>query len=117
MRGFDSVAVKAIRRTGENSFEAAFSVPERASYFNLHFDRFKLLPAVAEIDIVINLLAAATVREYALLSIKSAKFVSPIRPNDECILSLSLEGDTLSFNIAKPDGEKFSFGKLKVAAL
>ena len=117
MRGFDSVSVKAIRQTGDGSFEAEFSVPEAASYYNIHFDRFKLLPAVAEIDIVMNILVAATGSEHVLLSIKAAKFVSPIRPDDECVLSLALEESALSFTLSRPDGEKLSFGKLKVAAL
>jgi uncharacterized membrane protein/3-hydroxymyristoyl/3-hydroxydecanoyl-(acyl carrier protein) dehydratase len=107
-----------------SSVKAAFCVPEESDYFDGHFPDFKLLPAVAQVDIVLRLVrryldCACVVRE-----IKRLKFQQMIRPGTPLAAEISFrevgEGAKglrlLNWTITSPDGETvYSTGSVDCA--
>lgn len=74
-------------------------------YFEGHFDNFKLLPALIQIHLVVELYKQYSLENLTPLKIQSLKFVKPICPNS-CV-NLSIKKDeskkSLSFSFTVRD--------------
>jgi acyl-coenzyme A synthetase/AMP-(fatty) acid ligase len=92
-----------------------FSVPANSDYFNGHFEKFPLLPAVVQVDIAIRQAALHFDASLCLSRILKAKFMKPIFPEKPLKLELSLNEseNKLSFNFLDAENNKpYSSGTL-----
>lgn len=79
--------------------------PENYRYFNGHFPNYKLLPAVVQMDWVINQLNKKHSEHLYLISIKRFKLKSPIFPETKVNLTLNFnkESGALSFSYSNAE--------------
>jgi 3-hydroxymyristoyl/3-hydroxydecanoyl-(acyl carrier protein) dehydratase len=98
-----------------NSLTVEFSVPAASHYFDGHFPEFHLLPAVAQIDIVVNLARRYLARDLKITGSRRVKFSDMIRPGMPLRAELTLKGNSLRFAIKSADGgSAYSGGALLV---
>ena len=53
-KGFGNIKADKIIEKNENSVSLIFTIPKDSLYFDGHFPDYPILPAVAQIDIVVN---------------------------------------------------------------
>ena len=113
--GFDSVkGVKLLERTG-NSVSVEFSVPPASPYFDGHFPEFSLLPAVAQMELIIRIAAEYLGTGIDIFEMRRIKFTKFILPNTLLLLRLE-KGEKLQFKITSPiDGSLYSSGILAIS--
>ena len=102
----------------ENSVCLEFSVPDTSPYFDGHFPEFPILPAVAQVDLILRFAVQYLETGNELLEIRRIKFSNLIRPFTPLLLSLEKNGSTISFRMTSPvsQGEiVYSLGSLKLA--
>jgi acyl-coenzyme A synthetase/AMP-(fatty) acid ligase/uncharacterized membrane protein len=82
-----------------------FSVPEESDYFNGHFPEIKILPAVAQAEIVIRFAARFFKCGIGAAKLKKLKFINIIQPEDRVRLELLYkeEARRLSFTMTGAD--------------
>jgi len=116
MAGFDSVTLRERREEGEGICSFIFSVPPESTYFKDHFESFRILPAVAEIDIAVNFASMILGKRPEVTEIRNAKLKKPIFPSKEikCTLNLSEEGK-MSFSFRSEKGTLLSEGSMEYA--
>lgn len=102
---------KIISRT-EDSVELEFLIPAECDFFDGHFPEFKLLPAVAQIQIVTRFASEYFDVPCTVSRAKRLKFLSPVLPDTNVCLSLSVEKEkkSVSFSFMKKDAGCFSTG-------
>lgn len=71
-----------------NKVSAKWYISPELPYFEGHFPKNPVLPAVAVLDLAVELLSSSLGMPIRFKSIGSAKFLEPIKPND--ILSIEL---------------------------
>lgn len=98
--------------TTDDGLVAVLSVCEESPYYNVHFEGFKLLPAVAQIDIVTRMIRRSLSPDFIPTSIPKTKFSKPIRPNMEVKLSITKVGDVYNFSFQDMDGKICAKGRL-----
>ncbi len=74
---------------GENKISLQFIIPETSDFFDGHFPEFKLLPAVAQFEIITRFSRKYFKTQRYIPSIKRIKFSAPIRPNSSIRLDLT----------------------------
>jgi 3-hydroxymyristoyl/3-hydroxydecanoyl-(acyl carrier protein) dehydratase len=76
-------------------------------YFDGHFPDFKLLPAVAQVEIVVRLAAKYFDSGIFIQKSKRIKFSNFIQPGSPVYVSLSYkkESETLNFSMKNPAGD------------
>ena len=84
---------KIVEKT-ENAVTLEFLIPESSDFFDGHFPEFKLLPAVAQFEIVTRFSRKYFGTDRAVPTIRRIKFSNPIRPETH----LHLE---IKYNVAK----------------
>jgi len=92
-----------------------FSVPANSDYFNGHFEKFPLLPAVVQVDMAIRQAALHFDSSLFLNRILKAKFMKPILPEAPLKLELAYTDseNKLSFNFFNAeDGSHYSSGTI-----
>ena len=100
----------------ENSVALEFSVPDVSPYFDGHFPDFSILPAVAQVDLILRLSSRYLGIGVGLSEIRRIKFSSLIRPFTPLFLFLEKNGETISFKMTSPDRQTvYSLGTLKSA--
>ena len=72
----------------ENKISLEFTIPETSDFFDGHFPEFKLLPAVAQFEIITRFSRKYFKTQRYVPSIKRIKFSAPIRPNSKIQLDL-----------------------------
>jgi acyl-CoA synthetase (AMP-forming)/AMP-acid ligase II/3-hydroxymyristoyl/3-hydroxydecanoyl-(acyl carrier protein) dehydratase len=105
---------KIIEKT-DTSLIVSFTVPAESPYFDGHFPEFKLLPAAAQIAIIIHMLSRHFAGRFLVREIKRVKFQDMIRPGASLVLSFSFKKETgaLSFSITGSGGKPaYSSGSL-----
>lgn len=82
--------------------ELLFSVPADSDYFDGHFPDFKLLPAVAQFDIISRFARRYFGISHYIPRIRRVKFSSPVYPGSRVRLTMRLdrEKSSLSFELA-----------------
>ncbi|MCL1928059.1 MAG: hydroxymyristoyl-ACP dehydratase [Treponema sp.] len=101
----------------ENSVALEFSVPDTSPYFDGHFPEFPILPAVAQVDLILRFASQYLGTGIVLPEIRRIKFSSLIRPFTHLFLSLEKNGTTISFRMTSPDRQVvYSLGTLKITA-
>ena len=88
----------------EDSFvELEFRIREDSDYFDGHFPDFKLLPAVAQMDIISRFARRQLGISHFIPRIRRIKFSSPIYPGDRLRLKLQLDRQRSSISFELRD--------------
>ena len=102
-KGFGNLKADKIIEKNENTVNLIFTIPQDCLYFDGHFPDYPILPAVAQIDIVMNFASEYLGTSIAILQIKRAKFLKIITPALTLLLKLEKKDNTLNFKITSPD--------------
>ena len=102
----------------ENSVSLEFSIPESSDFFDGHFPEFKLLPAVAQFEVVTRFSRKYFNTQRYVPAIKRIKFSNPIRPDTNVHLDLEYRAEkrSVSFSMQDADieGKVYSSGSFSV---
>lgn len=108
---------KIVEKKG-NSVSLEFSIPESSDFFDGHFPEFKLLPAVAQFEVVTRFSRKYFNTQRYVPAIKRIKFSNPIRPDTNVHLDLEYraEKSSVSFSMQDADieGKVYSSGSFSV---
>ena len=98
------------RRENDKNLEVELEVfiPETSDYFDGHFPDFKLLPAVAQIDLVAHFAERYFGTTLSTPDIKRFKFSDKLLPNSTVVFKLKFEGEKckVTFEISDFTGSK-----------
>lgn len=98
----------------EDKITLEFVIPGTSDFFDGHFPEYKLLPAVAQFEVVTRFSRKYFKTQRYVPSIKRIKFSAPIRPETKVRLNLSKNTakGTVSFEIsdANVEGKVYSSG-------
>lgn len=75
--------------TSDNQIILEFKIPETSDFFDGHFPEYKLLPAVAQFELVTRFSKKYFKTQRYVPNIKRIKFSAPIRPETTVLLNLS----------------------------
>lgn len=106
-----------VERT-EDSVLLAFRIEEKCDFFDGHFPEIHLVPAVAQIDTMINLANKYLGTSRFFVSAKRIKFSAPVLPNTDLHLSMKFnkEKNAIVYKLTTAAEDKtFSSGTLAVA--
>lgn len=94
-----------ILEQSDNSISLEFVIPETSDFFDGHFPEFKLLPAVAQFEVITRFSRKYLGSQRYIPNIRRIKFSAPIRPNSKIKLDLTRNDakETISFNMADAD--------------
>lgn len=102
----------------ENSVSLEFSIPDSSDFFDGHFPEFKLLPAVAQFEVVTRFSRKYFNTQRYVPAIKRIKFSNPIRPDTNVHLDLEYRAEKSSVNFSMQDadieGKVYSSGSFSV---
>ena len=116
-KAFDNLEALEILEKNENSIKLAFLIPQTNPYFDGHFPGYPILPAVAQVDIVINFAVKHFGTSLAVSQIKRTKFTKIITPSLSLLLVIEKNNDALNFKYTSPDGnEMYSGGTIYPAS-
>jgi 3-hydroxymyristoyl/3-hydroxydecanoyl-(acyl carrier protein) dehydratase len=99
----------------DGSIELVLRFPEDSPFFDGHFPAFKLLPAVAQIDIVMRLAAERLGSSMEMEGMPRVKFQKPIVPRAEYGLRLEYDASKARIGFEYTEvaaGESCSSGKI-----
>jgi 3-hydroxymyristoyl/3-hydroxydecanoyl-(acyl carrier protein) dehydratase len=104
--------LKMKREPGTVTLKLVF--PETSDFYSGHFPAFKLLPAVAQVDMVVTLAHALLGTSQTVSRIQRTKFSYPILPNVPAILEMSYKADAgkVAFSYTLEEGRALSSGSL-----
>lgn len=100
-----------IEEQTSDMFRVRISIYEGMPYFDGHFENFKLLPAIAQVKIVLDTYRSIFSRDYSVKKLLKLKFIDMIFPNTFITLECSYLNNTLSFKMYDED-KKYSEGKI-----
>ena len=99
-----------LRRENDKNLEVELEVfiPESSDYFDGHFPDFKLLPAVAQIDLVAHFAQRYFGTALSTPDIKRFKFSDKLLPNSTVVFKIKFDGEKskVSFEISDFTGSK-----------
>lgn len=108
---------RVISRT-DNSVELEFVIPLASDFFDGHFPEYKLLPAVAQFEVITRFSRKYFGTQRYVPNIKRIKFSAPIRPDTKIHLELTFKKEKMlvSFNMMDADveGKIYSSGTFNV---
>ena len=95
-----------------------FTIPASSDFFDGHFPEYKLLPAVAQFEVVTRFSRKYFGTQRWVPSIKRIKFSAPIRPDTKIHLELTYKAEkqSVTFNLSDADveGKVYSSGTFNV---
>ena len=95
-----------------------FVIPASSDFFDGHFPEYKLLPAVAQFEVVTRFSRKYFGTQRWVPSIKRIKFSAPIRPDTTIHLELTYKAEkqSVTFNLsdANVEGKVYSSGTFNV---
>ena len=98
----------------ENSVVLEFVIPATCDFFDGHFPQYKLLPAVAQFEIITRFSRKYFSTQRYVPNIKRIKFSAPIKPDTKIHLELTYKKDkgSVTFNMsdANVEGKVYSSG-------
>ncbi len=104
----------------DNRITLEFTIPASSDFFDGHFPEYKLLPAVAQFEVITRFSRRYFGTQRFVPNIKRIKFSAPIRPDTKIRLELSYrpEKSLVQFNMADAEKEDktYSSGSFSVLA-
>ncbi|BDC94623.1 hydroxymyristoyl-ACP dehydratase [Treponema bryantii] len=103
----------------ENSVALEFVIPASSDFFDGHFPQYKLLPAVAQFEVITRFSRKYFGTQRYVPNIKRMKFSAPIKPDTKIHLELTYKKDkgTVTFNMADANVEGKVYSSGSFAAL
>ena len=101
----------------ESSVSLRVKIPAESDYFDGHFPAFKLLPAVAQIDLLAHYAQKYFGLSLSTPSIKRFKFSGKILPDTVVIFSITFDSEKrrVTFEVTDAsDGKSYSSGGYSV---
>lgn len=102
----------------EGTVVLEFVIPASSDFFDGHFPEYKLLPAVAQFEVVTRFSRKYFGTQRWVPSIKRIKFSAPIRPDTKIHLELTYKAEkqSVTFNLsdANVEGKVYSSGTFNV---
>ncbi len=102
----------------ENTIALEFVIPASSDFFDGHFPQYKLLPAVAQFEIITRFSRKYFSTQRYVPNIKRIKFSAPIKPDTKIHLELTYKKDkgSVTFNMADAnvEGKVYSSGSFAV---
>ena len=102
----------------ENAVVLEFVIPASCDFFDGHFPQYKLLPAVAQFEIITRFSRKYFSTQRYVPNIKRIKFSAPIKPDTKIHLELTYKKDkgSVTFNMsdANVEGKVYSSGSFAV---
>ncbi|MBP5519707.1 MAG: hydroxymyristoyl-ACP dehydratase [Treponema sp.] len=102
----------------ENEIVLEFVIPATSDFFDGHFPEYKLLPAVAQFEIITRFSRKYFGTQRYVPNIKRIKFSAPIRPETKIHLELTYKRDkaSVTFNMsdANVQDKVYSSGSFSV---
>ncbi|WP_022933106.1 3-hydroxyacyl-ACP dehydratase [Treponema bryantii] len=102
----------------ESKIALEFTIPATSDFFDGHFPQYKLLPAVAQFEIITRFSRKYFSTQRYVPNIKRIKFSAPIKPDTKIHLELTYKRDksSVSFNMADAnvEGKVYSSGSFAV---
>jgi uncharacterized membrane protein/acyl-CoA synthetase (AMP-forming)/AMP-acid ligase II len=102
--GFAGLGAERVIEKSENSVILEFSIPDTCLYFDGHFPGHPVLPAVAQMEMIVRFASRYLETGIAVSQIRRIKFVNLIKPLTTILLKLEKDKDALVFNLGSPDG-------------
>lgn len=113
-----SIVDEKIVSQNENELSLSFLIPTTSDFFDGHFPQYKLLPAVAQFDLVTRFAKKYFGTERYVPHINRIKFSAPIRPETTILLVMNrnLNKNTITYTIsdANVSGKVYSTGTFEV---
>lgn len=108
---FHSITDEKILEQEDNKIALEFKIPEESDFFDGHFPEFKLLPAVAQFEVITRFSRKYFGTQRYIPSIKRIKFSAPIRPDSNIRLDLAknVAKGTVSFNMADAQNAEYVY--------
>ena len=102
----------------ENAVVLEFVIPATCDFFDGHFPQYKLLPAVAQFEVITRFSRKYFGTQRYVPNIKRIKFSAPIKPDTKIHLELTYKKDkgSVTFNMsdANVEGKVYSSGSFAV---
>ena len=102
----------------ENAVSLEFVIPATSDFFDGHFPQYKLLPAVAQFEVITRFSRKYFGTQRYVPNIKRIKFSAPIKPDTKIHLELTYkkEKGSVTFNMADAnfEGKVYSSGSFAV---
>jgi acyl-CoA synthetase (AMP-forming)/AMP-acid ligase II len=99
----------------EKSVTLEISIPDTSPYFDGHFPGFPVLPAVAQVDLVVHFASEYFGIRISVSKINRIKFLNIIRPGDPLVLFIETDKKNIVFKISSPGSETvYSSGVISV---
>ena len=102
----------------DNAVSLEFVIPVTSDFFDGHFPEYKLLPAVAQFEVITRFSRKYFGTQRYVPNIKRIKFSAPIRPDTKIHLELTYKAEKglVSFNMADAnvEGKVYSSGTFSV---
>jgi acyl-CoA synthetase (AMP-forming)/AMP-acid ligase II len=112
---FTGDGMSVIEKT-DNSVTLEFTIHGTNPYFNGHFPEFQILPAVAQIDLIMKNASKHFGTGICLSQIKRVKFTGLIRPEAQLVFKIEKNDKLITFKIYSPEGSKtYSYGTLLIS--
>ena len=109
--------IKLIEKN-ENSVTLEFSIPDTSPYYDGHFPGFPVLPAVAQVDLVVHFALEHFGINIGISKINRIKFSNIIRPENPLVLFIELGKKNIDFKISSPEGETvYSSGVMTISLI
>jgi len=116
--GFSSVTEEKILERKEDSVTLEISIPDSSPYYDGHFPNFPILPAVAQIELVVRFASRFFGTCIALSGIKRSKFSNFIKPNSSLLLKLEKNNNDVIFKfVSHNDNIIYSSGIVKITEM
>lgn len=81
-----AAAQGAITSDKSGTLEGRYCFSDSFAGFDGHFPEHPILPAIVEILTVVSLVSQQTGQQQRLISVEDAKFLHPVRPNQELLV-------------------------------
>lgn len=107
------IPAEEILEKSESKVLLKVKIDAASDYFDGHFPQFKLLPAVAQIDLLVHYAAKYFALPFSTPSIKRFKFSGKILPDTTVLFNISFDSEKsrVSFELTDAaDGKSYSSG-------
>ncbi|MCF0241104.1 MAG: hydroxymyristoyl-ACP dehydratase [Treponema sp.] len=120
MKNEHDIKDEKIVKNENNELVLEFIIPESSDFFDGHFPEYKLLPAVAQFEVVTRFCRKYFKTQRWVPSIRRIKFSAPIRPDSKIKLEASYkaEKNTVSYTLSNAGNAElvYSSGSFTVMA-
>ncbi|MBQ9494715.1 MAG: hydroxymyristoyl-ACP dehydratase [Treponema sp.] len=120
MENVHSIENEKILSQSSDSIQLEFTIPASSDFFDGHFPEFKLLPAVAQFEVVTRFAKKYFGTQRFVPKINRIKFSAPIRPDATVQLKLDINKETQSMSYSLWDANNaekvYSSGTFSVVA-